>query len=72
MNKIEEDIKIENEIEQPISESPIGEDLKKKLGEIGVITVDDLKTDFNTKIKNSKTFSKQDKKDLEPLIKLTN
>ena len=69
LNNIDKDIKVENKSSEPIAESPLKEDLKKKLGEIGVITIDDLKINFKEKIQDNKDFTKDDKKTLQPLIK---
>lgn len=70
LKKINSDIDKDNENAEPIAKSSMDEDLKKKLGKIGVITVEDLKINFKDKIQTNKDFTKSDKKALAPLIKL--
>jgi len=69
LNTIDKEITIDKKESTPISETPLNEILKKKLGERKVITVEDLKSVFDKTIRNDNLFSKGEIKTLKELIK---
>jgi cell division transport system ATP-binding protein len=57
LTTVAKDIEDEEVSETPISDIECAEDLKKKLGDQAIITVKDLKDNFDKKVKSNKDFS---------------
>jgi cell division transport system ATP-binding protein len=68
LDTIETNLEKEEVLETPISELPISESLIKKLGKLDIITIENLKKSYESKLASNKDFSDIELKEIQEVI----